>query len=239
MIYRNAIKYLHSAPTTAEIKPSADRIQLLCKYLGNPQKNLKYIRLAGSNGKTVCSQLLVSVLKEANIKTGCLNMPVRSDINENIIVDSSCLTMEEVASYATAVAAAINQINDDIQKNAVSDVEGDEPKDSLELFTPTGSEIMLMMALLAFKENNCELCIIESDHNKGDPSRFLPPPFSAVICGTIPSGDKKEISRIRSYICRGIQEIVSAPQNQEAYQVIILCMYLLSQLEHILLIKYC
>ena len=76
------------------------------------------------------------------------------------------------------------------------------------------------MSLLAFKENKCNICIIESDHNNPDPTKHLPAPFSAVICGTIPSEDKKQMARIRSYICRGIQEIVSAPQNQEAFRMI-------------------
>ena len=218
MIYRNAVKYLQTAPDTLAIRPSAERMQILFKYLGNPQKNIKYIRLAGSNGKTVCSQLLISVLKETKIKTGCLTMPQKSDIKQNIIIDGKALTMEEAASFATRVAEAVQHINADRQ---IAYEENDtEEKKAPEIFTPTSSEIMLAMSLLAFKESKCALCIIECDHNKPDPTKFLPPPFSAVICGTIPSGDKKQISRIRSYICRGIQEIVSAPQNQEAFKVI-------------------
>ena len=218
MIYRNAVKYLQNAPDTSVIQPNAQRIQLICKYLGNPQKSLKYIRLAGSNGKTVCSQLLISVLKEAKIKAGCLTMPISEDLKQNIIIDGKALTMEEAALYATKVSDAVQEINADIRKKYEDqeNVGASEVED----FIPTGSEILLAMALLAFKENKCTLCIIESDHNKPDPTKFLPPPFSAVICGTIPSGDKKQVLRIRSYICRGIQEIVSAPQNQEAFRVI-------------------
>jgi folylpolyglutamate synthase/dihydropteroate synthase len=64
--------------------------------------------------------------------------------------------------------------------------------------------------------------LLESDHNAEDPSRYLPSPFAAVICGSIPNEDrdKKDIYRIRSYISRGIREIISAPQNSEAYKVI-------------------
>ena len=218
MIYRNAVKYLQNAPSTSEIQPNAERLQLLCKYLGNPQKNLKYIRLAGSNGKTVCSQLLISVLKEAKIKAGCLTMPINADLKQNIIIDGKPLLMEEAAEYATRVSDAVNQINADIQKKRENDESATERAD--ENFTITDSEFVLSMALLAFKENKCSVCIVESDHNKPDPTKFLPAPFSAVICGTIPSEDKKQMARIRSYICRGIQEIVSAPQNQEAFRMI-------------------
>lgn len=218
MIYRNAVKYLQNAPSTSEIQPSAERMQLICKYLGNPQKNLKYIRLAGSNGKTVCSQLLISVLKEAKIKAGCLTMPISEDLKQNIIIDGKPLLMEETAEYATRVADAVNQINADIQKKLESEYSSDALAD--ESFVLTDSEFVLLMSLLAFKENKCNICIIESDHNKPDPTKYLPAPFSAVICGTIPNEDKKQMARIRSYICRGIQEIVSAPQNQEAFRMI-------------------
>ena len=213
MIYRNAVKYIHSSPDASLIKPSADRMRLLCKYLDNPQRNLKYIRLAGSNAKTVCSRLMLSVLKEANVSSGCLNMPVKKEIKDNIIINGAPISMEECADLATRVSAAVQQINSDLCGK-------DEEKKDFTPFVPTASEIIIAMALLAFKDNKCALCLIESDNSLPDPSKFLPPPFSAVICGTIPSNSKKEISKIRSYICHGIQEIVSAPQNNEAYHVI-------------------
>ena len=216
MIYRNAVKYILNSPDSSDVKPSHSRMQLLCNHLGSPQKNLKYLRLAGSNGKTVCSKLLISVLKEAEISVGCLNMPVRKDIKDNITINGSPLSMEKAAEYATKVAAAVQEINSEIKKHTEEDPEAD----TAEAFVPSASEIILLMALLAFKENRCAICIIESDHKKADPTKFLPSPFAAVICGTIPSGDKKEISRIRSYICRGINEIVSAPQNPEAHRII-------------------
>ncbi|MBQ2999098.1 MAG: hypothetical protein IJD64_01415, partial [Clostridia bacterium] len=48
----------------------------------------------------------------------------------------------------------------------------------------------------------------------------LSAPFAAAICGTIPEENHKEAQEIRSYISHGIQEIVSAPQNQSAYRLI-------------------
>jgi dihydrofolate synthase/folylpolyglutamate synthase len=90
------------------------------------------------------------------------------------------------------------------------------------LFCPTAHEILLCVALLAFCAHKCNICIIESDHNGEDPSRFLPAPFAAVICGSIPNEnrDRQDIYKIRSYICRGVREIISAPQNTEAYKII-------------------
>ena len=146
-------------------------------------------------------------------------MPIKMDIRENILIDGSYVSMEEAASYATKVSLAVQQINADLEAKAQENAD-ELGNFEYEQFVPSDSEIMLAMALIAFKENQCALCVIESDHNKPDPSKFLPTPFAAIICGTIPSGNKKEISKIRSYISRGIQEIVSAPQNEDAYRII-------------------
>ena len=50
-----------------EIDLSLDRIQNLCKKLGNPQNNLKYNSVIGTNGKYSTIQAMRAILKEANI----------------------------------------------------------------------------------------------------------------------------------------------------------------------------
>ncbi len=207
MTYFNAIKFIKSAPNISPPDASAsERILKLCAALGDPQKKLKYLRLAGSNGKTVCARMIIEILNCANIHNGCLSMPIHSEIRENIRIDGKPITMEETVTYVEAVVEAVSRIN--------------ENTDAKPLFRPTAHEILLCVALLAFSAHKCTLSVIESDHKGEDPSRFLPAPFAAVICGRIPSGEKQEITKIRSYICRGIRELISAPQNQEAYKVI-------------------
>jgi folylpolyglutamate synthase/dihydropteroate synthase len=44
--------------------------------------------------------------------------------------------------------------------------------------------------------------------------------LAAAVCGTIPKQNAKDMQQIRSYICHGIQEVVSAPQDQEAYHML-------------------
>lgn len=208
MTYHNAIKYIRSAPNIEPSESSvSDRISKLCEALGNPQKKIKYVRLAGSNGKTVCARMLISILSKAGIVNGCLSMPVYDEIRDNIRIGGEPISMEELVGYVERLCAAVSSIN------SSSDGEA-------QAFRPTVNEIMICLALLAFVDHNCQLCIIESDHNSEDPSRFIYPPLAAVICGRIPDSDTREISKMRSYICRGVREIISAPQNQEAYKVI-------------------
>ncbi len=210
MTYHNAIKFIKTAPNiTPKDDSASDRIHTLCAALGNPQKKIKYIRLAGSNGKTVCARMLVSILNKAQIENGCLSMPIYSEIRDNIRINGDPISMDETVEYVSAVKSAVEQINA-------------ESKNGEPMFRPTAHEILLCMAMLAFVSHKCSICIIESDHKGEDPSRFLPAPFAAVICGSIPieDRDKQDIYKIRSYICRGVREIVSAPQNTDAYKII-------------------
>ena len=93
----NAEKYYHSLLTFG-IMPGLDRIKILLERLGNPEKSLRCIHVAGTNGKgTVCS-FLASVLKEAGYKTGLYTSPYIVDFRERIRVDG------EIAATAPLVA---------------------------------------------------------------------------------------------------------------------------------------
>lgn len=201
MTYLNAVKYVTSAPDGGAGKKSI--VCELAEALGYSLRRIKYIRLAGSNGKTVCAEMLIGVLQAAGYTVGCLRMPLRREPRENICIGNDCLGAEEFSSYTEAVRAALGSEN----------VSGNYSP-------PTRAELLLTVALLAFSRHKCDICIIESDHFGSDPSLVLPPPFAAVICGAIPSNDSAEISKIRSYICKGIRELISAPQNNEAYKII-------------------
>ena len=211
MTYHNAIKFIKNAPNVAPKEDSSsERILALCNALGNPQKKIKYIRLAGSNGKTVCARMIISILNKAGILCGCLSMPIYSEIRENVRIGGEPISMDETVEYVTEIKEAVARIN------------AEKESDDSSIFSPTAHEILLCVALLAFCAHKCNVCMIESDHNGEDPSRFLPAPFAAIICGSIPNEnrDKQDIYKIRSYICRGVREIISAPQNTDAYKVI-------------------
>ena len=212
MTYHNAIKYIKNAPNVTPKDSSAkQRIERLCKTLGDPQKKIKYIRLAGSNGKSVSAQMMTSILNDANILSGCLTMPLLSELRENVRIGGNPISMEETVRFTERVVKAVAKINQEDKEN--------EPERKT-VFAPTSHEIMLCIAMLAFLEKKCKLVFIESDHSTDDPSRFLSTPTSAIICGAIPSDDKNEVAKIRSYIQKGLNEITSVPQDPTAFQII-------------------
>jgi dihydrofolate synthase/folylpolyglutamate synthase len=72
---------------------------LLSKYLGNPENNLKFIHVAGTNGKGSTSHLLASVLQEAGYKVGLYTSPHLKDFRERIKVNGKEITEEFVCKF--------------------------------------------------------------------------------------------------------------------------------------------
>ena len=86
MTYHNAQKYILSAPDEVAETHPGNNIKFLWSILGSPQKNINYIRLAGSNGKTISSEMLTSVFKQTNYTFGSLTTTIRSDLRYNISI---------------------------------------------------------------------------------------------------------------------------------------------------------
>ena len=203
MTYHNAVKYLQQLPLEST---DSSALPLLWEALDSPQRNLKYLRFTGSNGKTVCAELLLSAFERSEHTVGSLSLPVQNDGKRNIRINALPLPPEEFASYVERIVHALKAICAESSEDANASL--------------SQSELLLSVALLAFREHRCSFCVIESDASATDPTRRLPAPFAAAICGTIPAEHQKELQQIRSYIVHGIQEIVSAPQNQNAYRLI-------------------
>ncbi len=230
MTYHNAIKYIMSAPTKTGASESLERISLLCARLGSPENRLPYIRFAGSNGKTVCQTMLASILHENGMHVGSLLMPAHTDPRENIIIDKKPLSIDNTVKYVSRIAAAVNELRDELSalRDTATDGNAEEHTSSLPeaivsgkiSIAPTKNEIIFLVALLAFREAKCDICLIEGDHNGADPSKLLASPHTAVICGTIPDENTKETHRIRSYLTSGITEVISSPQSSETYKII-------------------
>ena len=72
---------------------------LLTKYLGNPEKNLKFIHVAGTNGKGSTSHLLASVLQEAGYKVGLYTSPHLRDFRERIKINGIEISVEFVCEF--------------------------------------------------------------------------------------------------------------------------------------------
>ena len=91
-----------------EIDLSLDRINILCKKLGNPQDKIKAVSIVGTNGKNSTIQACYSILKEANIKCNVYTSPHIQKINERFIFNNKELNDDELGD----LFEKIEKIND-------------------------------------------------------------------------------------------------------------------------------
>ncbi len=91
-----------------EIDLSLDRIQNLCKKLGNPQDKIKAMSVVGTNGKNSTIQAIYAILKEANLKCNVYTSPHIQKINERFVFNNQELNDEELADLLEKVEKVNN-----------------------------------------------------------------------------------------------------------------------------------
>jgi len=91
-----------------EIDLSLDRIQNLCKRIGNPQDKIKAISIVGTNGKYSTIQAMLSILKEANLKCNIYTSPHIKSINERFVFNNEELNDEDLANLLEEIENANN-----------------------------------------------------------------------------------------------------------------------------------
>ena len=91
-----------------EIDLSLDRIQSLCKKLGNPQAKIKAISIVGTNGKYSTIQAMFSILKEANFNCNIYTSPHIKSINERFVFNNEELNDEDLGNLLEEVEEANN-----------------------------------------------------------------------------------------------------------------------------------
>lgn len=80
-------------------KENLDNTLLLCKHLGNPENRLKFIHVAGTNGKGSTSHMLASILQEAGYRTGLYTSPHLKDFRERIKIDGTEIPKDAVTGF--------------------------------------------------------------------------------------------------------------------------------------------
>jgi dihydrofolate synthase/folylpolyglutamate synthase len=91
-----------------EIDLSLDRIQNLCKKLGNPQDKIKAISVVGTNGKNSTIQAIYAILKDTNLKCNVYTSPHIQKINERFVFNNQELNDEELADLLEEVEKVNN-----------------------------------------------------------------------------------------------------------------------------------
>ena len=116
MRYQETIDYLYtrlpmfSRIGAAAIKPNLDNTIAICKFLGHPEKKIKTIHIAGTNGKGSTSHMLASIFQEAGYKTGLYTSPHLYDFRERIKVNGQMCSQDFVIDFTNKIKPCIEKI---------------------------------------------------------------------------------------------------------------------------------
>lgn len=121
------------------IRLGLSRMEVLLKKLGNPQEQLKFIHVAGTNGKGSVCAMTAQILQCAGFQTGLFTSPVISDYREQFQVNSEMISKEDFSRLAQTVKDVCEQMDD----------------------PPSEFEKAVALAFLYFNERHCDLVVLE------------------------------------------------------------------------------
>ena len=155
MTDREAIELVHQRAWVGQ-KPGLERTRRLLGRLGNPQEKLKFVHIAGSNGKGSTAAMLASVLTAAGVKTGLYTSPHLWTFHERFQVDGAPIPGEDLAEITAQVLEAAE----------------DE----------TEFELMTAIGMVYFLRAGCDLVVLETGlGGRLDSTNVIPAPEAAVI----------------------------------------------------------
>ena len=159
MNYESALEYIHAVQWAGH-KPGLSRTRTLLAALGDPHKKLRFVHVAGTNGKGSTAAMLASCLQAAGYRVGLYTSPFINRFNERIQVNGEQIPDDALVRLVERVRPAAD---------AMADV-------------PTEFEIITALGMLWFAEEKCDIVVLEVGLGGTlDSTNVIDPPECAVI----------------------------------------------------------
>lgn len=159
MNYSEALEYITKTERFGS-KPGLERIGELLEKLGNPQEGLRFVHIAGTNGKGSCAAMTASVLKAAGFRTGLFTSPYIYRFNERMQINGREIENDVLADIVSRVAPVAEAMAEH----------------------PTEFELMTAAALLWYAREACEIVVFEVGlGGRFDATNIIASPEAAVI----------------------------------------------------------
>ena len=204
MTVQEAVKFLENYPAR-ESRPGLERIRILMDRVGNPQREMRYVHVTGSNGKGSTCAFLDSVLRKAGYHTGLYTSPHLEQYLERIRVDGKMAEGRNLSKAAEQVKRAAESMED----------------------TPTWFEITTAAAFLYFKYCRCDIVVLEVGMGgEFDATNVIDSPEVAVLANIglehtqILGRTIREIARTKSGIIKEGCSAVCYDGDPEAVEVV-------------------
>ena len=161
MNYDEALTYIHSVDWKGS-RPGLSRITELCSLLGDPQKDLRFIHVAGTNGKGSFCRMLSGILTAAGYRTGLFTSPFVERFNERIMLNNIEIPDDDLARATETVRPFADTMQDQ----------------------PTEFELITAIAFVYFKAVGCDFVVLECGMGgRLDSTNVIDDPVLSVITG--------------------------------------------------------
>lgn len=207
MTYEQALEKIHSLLSLGS-RPGLDRMRKFMDRLGNPQNNLCYIHVAGTNGKGSVCAMLSSVLVAAGYKTGLFISPYITDFRERIQINNRMIDKEVLAQAVEETFPVLEQLRG-------------------EGTVITEFEYVNALQFYIHSRERCDVVVLETGMGGLlDCTNIIPPPLCAIITTigldhTAVLGDTlEEIAVQKCGIIKEDSAVVASAQCKEVMAVI-------------------
>ena len=207
MRYEEAMKYITEVGNFGS-NYGLERTHKLLEYLGNPEKDLKLIHIAGTNGKGSTTSMITEILMGAGYKVGMYTSPFIEEFEERIQINRNNIPKETLAVLMDEVKDAVDKV-----------IKGGYNH-------PTEFEIITVLMLLYFKRENIDFGVIEVGLGGTLDSTNVITPILQVITSisfdhtNLLGNTIEEIAGEKSGIIKKNIPTVIYPQEEEALKVI-------------------
>lgn len=162
MDYKDFTGYANSFQAVARL--GLESISHLLSHLGNPEKDLKFVHIAGTNGKGSISAFLQCILTESGLRCGKYISPNMLNVCERISVDGVDISESDMRSLMDRVRQAAELVQKELGTY------------------PTQFEIWTAAAFIYFKSRECDIVVLETGlGGRKDATNIIPPPEVSVI----------------------------------------------------------
>ncbi len=160
MTLDQTLEYIHSLERFGS-KPGLARITALLEALGRPQDKLKFVHVAGTNGKGSTASMIASALHAAGCKTGLYISPYVLEFRERMQINGQMIPPRSLAEAVQAVRGCIEAAGED---------------------NPTEFEVITAAALWWYAREGCDAVVLEVGlGGRFDATNVIGPPMAAVI----------------------------------------------------------
>ncbi|HHV51596.1 MAG TPA: bifunctional folylpolyglutamate synthase/dihydrofolate synthase [Clostridiales bacterium] len=208
MDYTQSLEYIESLKQSG-MKWGFDRLRNILNLCGNPENSLRFIHIAGTNGKGSTAKMIQSILTAAGYRTGLFTSPVVTGYRDIITIDGQAVTENEFAELTGYLSS--------LQTNAGEDVNLSE------------FEFCTVLALLHFARQKTDICVIECGlGGRDDATNIIPPPLAAVITPVsldhtnILGSTVEEIAAKKCGIIKPPCVVVTSPDQDDSALAVIL-----------------